>query len=191
MPTPLQALLLLSCLLRFPELPRADSSSYQLGRGCDETETQERQETTVQPWGRVPAPLQGMHMLVSVSSFAGTPTQEEDVRFLFPVQAEHEIPVSSPPTNQKRVTCPAALPPHFVYKNFSPRIIEELRVFECEPPVLLSWPFDKTYSAPDYNLLVCLASLCIGPKVKIYQKFREKMSYVIDLFGFTSTVATR
>ena len=42
------------------------------------------QETTAQPWGRVPAPLQGMHMLVSVSSSAGTPTQEEDVRFLFP-----------------------------------------------------------------------------------------------------------
>ena len=85
---------------------------------------------------------------------------------------------------------PCSPPPHFVYKNFSPRIIEELRVFERGPLVLLSWPFDKTISAPNYNLMVCLASLCIGPKVKIYQKFREKMSYIIDLFGFISTVAT-
>ena len=78
------------------------------------------QETTAQPWGRVPAPLQGMHMLVSVSSSAGTPTQEEDVRFLFPVPAEREIPVSSPPTNQKRVTHPATLTPNFAFKNTGP-----------------------------------------------------------------------
>ena len=79
------------------------------------------QETIGQPWGRVLAPLQGMHIFISVSCFTETPTQVEDLRFLFPVQAEREIPVSSPPTNQKRVTHPATLTPNFTFKKLAPK----------------------------------------------------------------------
>lgn len=72
------------------------------------------QETIGQPWGRVLAPLQGTHIFISVSCFTETPTQVEDLRFLFPVQAEREIPGSSPPTNQKRVTHPVIISPQML-----------------------------------------------------------------------------
>ena len=38
-PSLLQAPFSFSCLRRFPEFQRADSSSYQLGQGSDETHT--------------------------------------------------------------------------------------------------------------------------------------------------------
>ena len=48
-------------------------------------------------------------------------TQVEGGNFrLSPRFLEHR-PVTSPPTNQKRVTQPAALTPDFAYKNVSPK----------------------------------------------------------------------
>ena len=41
----------------------------------------DRQETIVQLWSRVPAPLQGICILISVSSFAGASTQVKDSNF--------------------------------------------------------------------------------------------------------------
>ena len=38
-------------------------------------------------------------------------------------------PVTSPPTNQRKVTHPADLPPHFAYRNSSLKPIGELRLF--------------------------------------------------------------
>ena len=38
-------------------------------------------------------------------------------------------PITLPPTNQKKVTYPVALPPTFAYKNFSLKTIQGFRVF--------------------------------------------------------------
>ena len=38
-------------------------------------------------------------------------------------------PITLSPTNQKKVTYPVALPPHFAYKNFSLKTIQGFRVF--------------------------------------------------------------
>ena len=68
-----------------------------------------------------------------------------------------EIPtVTSPPTNQRRVTHPANLPVNFAYKNSS------LKAIKHEPPVLLAQPCNKTFFALDSDVSICLASLCIG-----------------------------
>ena len=65
-------------------------------------------------------------------------------------------PVTSPPTNQKKVTHPAARTPNFAYKNFSLKTFGGFgSFFEKEPRILL-----KPFSAPEVNISVCLASLC-------------------------------
>ena len=47
-------------------------------------------------------------------------------------------------------------------KNFSPKIIMEFGVFEHEPPILLAWPCNKSFSASNASGLICLASVDIG-----------------------------
>ena len=73
---------------------------------------------------------------------------------------EH-CPVISPLTNQKKVTHPADLTTNFVHKNFSPQTIREFWSFEYKPPILTAQPCNKTFSAPNSDVSVCLASLCI------------------------------
>ena len=105
-------------------------------------------EAIVQPWGRVLVPPQGIYMTVSLSSSAGTkaPTQVEDGNFRLGAWFLGHRPVTSPPTNQKKVTNPAALTPNFAYKNFSPKTIGEFGIFEHKPPILLDWPCNKPFS---------------------------------------------
>ena len=89
----------------------------------------------------------------------------EDGNFRLSPRFLESCPVTSPPTNQKKVTRPAALNPNFPYKNFSQKPIKEFRFFEHKPPVLLAWPCNKAFSAPNLEqrkVLVCLASVCIG-----------------------------
>ena len=94
------------------------------------------------------------------SSSAGTedPTQVEDGSSRLSTRFLEPRPVTSPATSQKKVTHPAALTPSFAYKNFSPKTIREFEVFEHEPPILLAWPCSKPFSAPNSDILVCLAS---------------------------------
>ena len=68
---------------------------------------------------------------VSLSSSAETKagSQMEDGNFRLNARFLEHCPVTSSPTNQKRVTHSAALTPNFAYKNFSPRTIKEFRVF--------------------------------------------------------------
>ena len=83
------------------------------------------QETIVQPWDRVLVPPQGIYRTISLSSSAGTkvPTQVEDSNFRLSSRFLEHHPVTSPPTNQKKVTHSTALTPNFAYKNFSPKTI--------------------------------------------------------------------
>ena len=73
--------------------------------------------------------------------------QEEDGNFRLNTRLLEHHPDTSPPTNQKKVTHPAALIPNLAYKTFSPKTIREFRVFEHKPPILLAWPRNKPSSA--------------------------------------------
>ena len=63
------------------------------------------QETIVSPWGRVLVPPRGIHRTLSFSSSVGTkaPTQVEDGNFRPSTRFLGHRPVTSPPTNQKKV----------------------------------------------------------------------------------------
>ena len=102
--------------------------------------------------------------IISLSYSVGTriPTQVEDGNFrLSPRSLEHR-PLTSPPTNQKKVTHPAA---HSKFclkkKNLSPNTMGEFRVLEHEPSVLSSWSCNKPFSAQKADVPVCLFSLCV------------------------------
>ena len=48
------------------------------------------------------------------------------------------------------------------YGTFSPKTIEEIGGFEHKLPVLLVWPCNKLFSVPNSDVLVYLASVCVG-----------------------------
>lgn len=73
--------------------------------------------------------------------------------------------VSSPPTNQKKATHPAVLPPNFAYKNSS---LKTMRVFGFFEHWAIHSPCSKLFSAPNSAILVCLASLCVEHKLGFY-----------------------
>ena len=81
------------------------------------------QETIVQPWGKVLIYLQGIYITISLISSAGTtaPTQVEDGNFTLSTRFLEHCPVTSPPTNQKKATHPAAPTPSFAFKTSPPK----------------------------------------------------------------------
>ena len=117
----------------------------------------------------------------SLSSSTGTkaPTQVEDGNFRLSTRVLEHCPVTSPPTNQNKVTHPAALSPDFDYKNFSLKTILEFRILEHEPPILLARPYHKSFSAPNLNVSVCLASPCVGHRNLCLATLRQLLWSVI------------
>ncbi|XP_026984495.1 zinc finger protein 736-like [Sagmatias obliquidens] len=75
------------------------------------------------PWD-----VKGMQT-IAIHPGTGDPTQVEDGDFRLSIRFLGHHPVSSPPTNQKKVTHPAALTPYFAYKNFSLKTMGEFGVF--------------------------------------------------------------
>ena len=67
-------------------------------------------------------------------------------------------PITSPPTNHRKVTYTAYLPLTFGYENSSLKTTREIRPFGHKPPVLLAWPCSKSFCAPNFSISVCLAS---------------------------------
>ena len=113
------------------------------------------QETIVQRQSRVLVPPQGIYLNnISLSSFAGTkaPTQVEDGNFMVSTRFLEHRPVTSPPSNQKKVTHPAALASDFAYKNNFLKTIGEFMFLEHELPILLAWPFNRPFSAPNSDV---------------------------------------
>ena len=145
----------------FPEFQRADSNSCSSGKGGNAKTNEEQSRNNSAAQGMVLVPPQGTYIKISLSSSAGTkaPKQVEDGNFRLITRSLEHRPVTSPPTNQKKATQPAALTPSFASKNFSPKPIREFGFFEHDPPILLAWPCNKPSSAP--NVQVCLASLCL------------------------------
>ena len=94
------------------------------------------QETIVQPWGRVCSSSRNRHNKIPLSSSAGTkaPIQVEDGNFMLSTRFLEHRPVTSPPTNQKKATHPAAQTSNFAYKDFSPRTIREFGFLSMSCP---------------------------------------------------------
>ena len=52
--------------------------------------------------------------------------------------------------------------PHLFFKTGLPKPFGELRVlWGMNPPIFLAWLCNESFSAPNPNVLLCLASLCI------------------------------
>ena len=64
-------------------------------------------------------------------------------------------------SRQRKVTPLVILTLDFSYKNLPPKTIGDFGVFEREPLVVLAQSCDKTFSASNSDILVCLASLFI------------------------------
>ena len=106
-------------------------------------------------WGTILAPPRGTHSPISeFSSRNQGPTQLGDGNFR--LSMEHR-PITSSPTNENKVTGSSALTLNFAFENFSLKTIR-VQVFENQPPVLLSQPCNQSFSAPDSDTSVCLAS---------------------------------
>jgi len=144
---------------------------------------EDSQETLVWQYSRALAPPQGMYRAIwytSLSSSIGTkvPTLGKDGNFRLSsstcmdprlVRTKRlmsEIPETLPwylTTNQSEDSpTPASFTPDFAYKNSSIKAMWEFESLQHELPALPAWPCSKPLSAPDSNILVCLASLCIG-----------------------------
>ena len=108
------------------------------------------QETTVQMKHGPGSSSKDVHNNISLSSSTGSkiPAQVEDGNLRLSTRFLEHFPVTSPPTNQRKVMHPAALPQNFAYKNSSLKTIREFRLFEHKLPILLAWPFHKTSSVP-------------------------------------------
>ena len=91
------------------------------------------QETTVQKLkSRVQVLPQGLYIIyLSSSSASKALTQVEDGNLRLRTGFVEHRPVTSPPTNQKKTTYPAALTLNFGYKNFSPPQSMKKFVFLC------------------------------------------------------------
>ena len=91
---------------------------------------------------------------ISLSSPAGTkvPTQVEDSTFRLSTRILEPCSVILPSPNQKKVTCPATLTPNAAYKNSPPKPLGSFGFLEHEPSILLAWPCNKPFFAPDSNI---------------------------------------
>ena len=75
----------------------------------------------VQTWGRVLVPTQGICLRLSLSpSVELVPTQVEDGDFRLSSRFLQHCSVTSPPTNQKKVSHPAALIPNLAFLFWAP-----------------------------------------------------------------------
>ena len=80
-----------------------------------------------------------IHNNISLGSSVRTKvlTRVKDSNFRLSTGFLEHRPLTSPPANQKKVTHPAALPPIFAYKNFSPKTAREFGSFDHRPPFSL------------------------------------------------------
>ena len=99
------------------------------------------QETVVQSWGRVLVPPQGIHITTSLSS-AGTkaPTQMEGSNFRPSTGFLEHHPVTLSPTNQKKVTQPAAFTSSFAYETSPPKPLGNSEFLSKSHPFSLFGP---------------------------------------------------
>ena len=112
----------------------------------------------------------------------------EDGNFRLSTRFLEHCPIISPPTNQKKVTHPAALTPNFAYKT-SPHNMGEFGFFEHKPPILFAWPCNKPFSAPNSYISVCLVSLWVQHRNFCLETICQTFSIVSCLVFFSSSLS--
>ena len=125
----------------------------------------------MQPWSRVLVPHQRIYITVSVSYFEVTkaPTQVEDGNFRLSTRFLKRHLVTLLPTNQKKVTHPAALTPNFSIKTSrksfgSSGFLSMRHLFSLLVPAI-------NLSLLQTHVSVCLASLCIGHTNFVWKQY--------------------
>ena len=98
---------------------------------------------------------------------------------------EHH-PVTSTPTNQKKITNPYNPAPQIL----PIKTIGKFGPFEHKSLILLAWPCNKLFSAPDSDIWVCLTSSYISYTNEFDNIFayRGKSAYYLNKYGLTDTV---
>ena len=111
-----------SASLAFPEFQRADSISCSSRKGgnAETKEDQGRNNSAVIK--QVLVSPQGIYIFLRSLSGTKVPTPIENGNFRLSTRflGNHHA-VASPPTNQKKVICPAAITPNFAFKNSYPK----------------------------------------------------------------------
>ena len=107
--------------MTFPESQRPDSNGFYSGKGGD-TETEEEQSNGGTALRQGPSSY-SRNMHNNVFEFfcrTGAPTEVEDGNFRLNTRVLGHHSVASPPTNQKKVTHPAALSPDVAFCFWGP-----------------------------------------------------------------------
>ena len=86
----------------------------------------------------------------------------EDGNFKLSTRFLEQCPVTSSPTNQKKVSYPAALTPSFAHVSFSPQTRGVWGVISTSHVFFLHGPAIKLSLLQTLTFWVCLASLCTG-----------------------------
>ena len=128
---------------------------------------------------------QGIYIFLRSLSGTKVPTPTENGNFRLSTRfLGHHHAVASPPTNQKKVICPAAITPNFAFKNSYPRWLESLRFLSMSCLFSLLGPCSKPFSAPNSNVSICLASLCIEHKHLGTASFQKKGKEDLHQYNF-------
>ena len=114
--------------------------------------------------GPVSSSRNTQNIIFEPSAGIKTLSQIKDGIFRLTTRFLENSPNTLPPTNQKKVIYPALLTPNFVCRKIFPQTIGQFRVSEHKPHVLLALHCNKPISAPNLDILVCLASLCLAHK---------------------------
>ena len=124
---------------------------------------------------------QGIYIFLRSLSGTKVPTPIENGNFRLSTRflGNHHA-VASPPTNQKKVICPAAITPNFAFKNSYPKWLESLRFLSMMFLFSLLGPCSKPFSAPNSNVSICLASLCIEHKHLGTASFQRKGKHYMN-----------
>lgn len=98
-------------LLDLSWVPKCRFKVTKQGREEKHKQRRSSQETGVQPFKQNPGSCSRIYIVVSLGSSAGTqvPTPVEDANFRLSERFLEHHPLSSPPTNQKKVGCSVAL----------------------------------------------------------------------------------
>ena len=144
----------------FPEFQKADENSFLIERGENE-ERRSNQKAVVQLWGRILAPHDatlGQYLWALLRELRPPPRWRKVASGCL-----EPCPVISPPANQDRVTQRQPTPhPPILPVETSQRNRQGAPAFGSAATTVLAWPCNRPSSAPNTDVSVCLASLCVG-----------------------------
>ena len=109
-----------------------------------------------------------IHRHILSSAGAEFPIQVENGNIRLNTRFLKHLPVTLPPTNQKKVWNPVTFTPNFAFRNPPLKTMKEFRSFEHELPLLLAGPHNKC-CIPLHHSPVSVIWLCflVGKKNQV------------------------